>query len=90
MYVRDERPMGSDAAPAVWYLFVGSDAGGKRAASMYSLIGAAKLDGLDPQAYLQHGLERIGEHPINCIDELLLWNVAAQLALPIAEQCRAA
>lgn len=72
------------------YLFAGSDAGGERAAAMYSLIGTAKLNGLDPQAYLRYVLERIGDHPVNRIDELLPWNVAAQLALPIAEQRLAA
>jgi len=64
------------------YLFAGSDRGGERAAAMYSLIGTAKLNGLDPQAYLRHVLERIAEHPINRIDELLPWNVAMQLATP--------
>jgi transposase len=59
------------------YLFAGSDAGGERAAAIYSLIGTALLNGLDPSAYLRDVLERIGEHPINRIDELLPWNVAA-------------
>ncbi len=45
------------------YLFAGSDAGGERAASIYSLIGTAKLNGLDPEAYLREVLERIAEHP---------------------------
>jgi transposase len=62
------------------YLFAGSDAGGERAAAFYSLIGTAKLCGLDPEAYLRHVLSRIAEHPINRIDELLPWNVAAVLA----------
>ena len=61
------------------YLFCGSDAGGERAAAMYSLIGTAKLNGLDPQAYLRHVLERIAEHPSQRVDELLPWNVAAEL-----------
>ncbi len=59
------------------YLFVGADTGGERAAAIYSLIGTAKLNDLDPQAYLRLVLERIAEHPINRIDELLPWNVAA-------------
>jgi transposase len=56
------------------YLFVGSNAGGERAAAMYSLIGSAKLNGLDPEAYLSHVLRWIADHPINHIDELLPWN----------------
>jgi transposase len=61
------------------YLFAGSDAGGERAAAFYSLIGTAKLNGLDPEAYLRYVLERIAEHPVNKIDELLPWNVVAQI-----------
>ena len=57
------------------YLFAGSDAGGERAALIYSLIGTAKLNGLDPQAYLTHVLERIAEHPVNRVAELLPWNI---------------
>jgi transposase len=57
------------------YLFCGSDAGGERAAAVYSLIGTAKLNDLDPQAYLRYVIERIAEHPINRVDELLPWNV---------------
>lgn len=57
------------------YLFAGSDAGGERAASMYTLIGSCKLNGIDPEAYLRHVFERIADHPINRIDELLPWNV---------------
>jgi transposase len=57
------------------YLFAGSDAGGQRAAALYSLLGTATLNGLDPQAYLTHVLERIASHPINRVDELLPWNV---------------
>lgn len=58
------------------YLFCGSDAGGERAAAMYSLIGTAKLNGLDPEAYLRYVIEHIAEHPINRVAELLPWNVA--------------
>lgn len=59
------------------YLFAGSNSGGERAAAMYSLIGTAKLNGIDPEAYLAQVLTRIADHPITRIDELLPWNLAA-------------
>ena len=62
------------------YLFCGSDAGGERAAAIYGLIGTAKLNGLNPEAYLREVLSRIADHPINRIEELLPWNLAAELA----------
>ncbi len=58
------------------YLFAGSDAGGERAAAIYSLIGTAKLNGIDPEAYLRDVLSRIADHPINRIEELLPWYLA--------------
>ena len=57
------------------YLFAGSDRGGERAATFYSLIGTAKLNGLDPEAYLRELLTRIADHPVNRIAELLPWNI---------------
>ena len=61
------------------YLFAGSDEGGKRAAAMYSLIGTAKMHGLNPEAYLKYVLTHIADHKINRIDELLPWNLAEKL-----------
>jgi transposase len=61
------------------YLFMGADSGGQRAASLYSLIGTAKLNGLDPAFYLRKVLATINDHPINRIEELLPWNIAASL-----------
>jgi len=67
------------------HLFAGADTGGERAAGIYSLIGTAKLNHLDPEAYLRRVLERIAEHPINRIDELLPWNVRENgTPLPVA------
>jgi transposase len=57
------------------YLFAGSDLGGERAACMYSLIGSAKLNGIDPEAYLREVLTRIADHPMNRINDLLPWNI---------------
>ncbi len=59
------------------YLFAGSDRGGERAATFYSLIGTAKLNGLDPEAYLRQVLTRIADYPVNRIAELLPWNIGA-------------
>jgi hypothetical protein len=61
------------------YLFMGADCGGQRAASLYSLIGTAKLNGLAPAFYLRTVMATIAEHPINHIEELLPWNIAASL-----------
>jgi hypothetical protein len=59
------------------FFFAGSDSEGERAAAMYSLLGSAKLNGLDPEIYLQNVLERIADHPISKITELLPWNLLA-------------
>src|SRR5262245_11027869 len=61
------------------WLFAGSDDGGERAANIYSLLGTARLNDLNPETYLRYVLERIADHPITEIDQLLPWNVATQL-----------
>jgi transposase len=60
------------------YLFLCSDRGGERAATMYSLMETAKLNGIDPEAYLRRVLAVIADHPINRIAELLPWNLSAE------------
>jgi hypothetical protein len=59
------------------YLFAGSDRGAERAAALYSLIESAKLNRLDPEAYLRDVLERIADHPAPRLHELLPWNWTA-------------
>ena len=66
------------------WLFAGSDAGGERAAIFYTLIRTAKMNRLEPEAYLRRILARIGEHPINAIDALLPWNFAKPAPLSAA------
>lgn len=61
------------------HLFAGADSGGERAAGIYSLIGTAKLNDIDPEAYLRYVLEQIAEYPINKIQELLPWNLVEKL-----------
>ena len=56
------------------WLFAGSDRGGQRAGAMYSLIVTAKMNNVDPQAWLADVLARIAEHPARDIDQLLPWN----------------
>ena len=69
-----ERAMRAVALGRKNYLFVGSKTGGKSAAIAYTLIETAKLNGVDPQAWLADTLARIADHKINRIDELLPWN----------------
>jgi len=64
------------------FLFFGSDSGGERAAIAYALIETCKLNHIDPQRYLEYVLQRIAEHPINRIEELLPWNVLDKLGQP--------
>jgi transposase len=63
------------------FLFAGSDSGGERAAAMYSLIGSAKLNGLDPERYLRDVLARIADHPVSRIAELLPWSIVSSASM---------
>jgi len=55
-------------------LFCGSDAGGERAAGFYTLLRSARLNGVEPEAWLTDVIARIASHPINRLSELLPWN----------------
>jgi hypothetical protein len=68
-----ERAMRSVAIGRKNYLFVGSQTGGKAAAIAYTLIETAKLNGIDPQAWLADTLARIPDCKINRVDDLLPW-----------------
>ena len=57
------------------WMFAGSDSGGDRAAVMYTIIQTAKINALDPEAYLRALITRIDHHPAKRIDELLPWNI---------------
>lgn len=67
------------------WMFAGSDRGGERAAAMYSLIITAKLNGVDPRAWLADVLARIADHPASRLRELLHWNWKLAQAATIAE-----
>ena len=69
-----ERALRGIALGRKCWLFCGSDRGGERAAVMYSLIGTAKLNGVDPQAWLADVLARIADHPARHLADLLPWN----------------
>jgi len=69
-----ERAVRGIALGRTSWLFCGSDRGGQRAAAMYSLIVTARMNGIDPQAWLADTLARIATHPAHRLDELLPWN----------------
>jgi hypothetical protein len=62
------------------WLFAGSDRGGERAAAMYSLIITAKLNDVDPRAWLADVLARIADHPASRLHQLLPWHWAQDKA----------
>jgi transposase len=66
------------------WLFAGSDRGGERAADMYSLIATAKLNDVDPRAWLADVLARIADHPASRLDELLPWRWKSRAQIPRA------
>ncbi|MCD8503624.1 MAG: IS66 family transposase [Burkholderiaceae bacterium] len=70
-----ERALRSVAVGRKNYLFLGSDNGGDRAATLYSLLGTAKLNDINPEKYLTHVLSVIADHKVNKVGELLPWNV---------------
>ena len=80
-----EREMRAVAVGRRNWTFAGSDEGGRRAATIYTLIATAKLNDIDPQAWLADVLDRLPDHPAKRIHELLPWNwcpkiIAAQAA----------
>ncbi len=72
-----ERAMRAIALGRKNYLFVGSQTGGKAAAMAYTLIETAKLNGVDPQAWLADTIAQIPDHKITKIDDLLPWHCNA-------------
>lgn len=76
-----ERALRTIAITRKNFLFLGSEAGGERAAILYTVLETAKLNGLDPEAYLADVIDRMARgHPINRLGELLPWNWRSQTA----------
>lgn len=71
------------------YRFMGSVAGGQRAAAIDSLVQTGKANGLDPEAYLREVLGCMADHPICRIQELLPWNIGTRKAVGNELQCAA-
>jgi transposase len=69
-----ERALRGIAVGRHHWTFAGSDEGGRRAAAIYTLVETAKLNDVDPQAWLADVLARLQDHPTKRIDELLPWN----------------
>jgi len=69
-----ERSLRGIAVGRKAWLFAGSDRGGERAAAMYSLIVTARLNDVDPRAWLADVIARIADHPVRQLYELLPWN----------------
>lgn len=69
-----ERALSGIALGRKAWLFAGSDRGGERAAAIYSLIVTAKLNSVDPQAWLADSSRRINDQPVHQLDQLLPWN----------------
>ena len=80
-----ERELRGVALGRIAWMFAGSDRGGERAAAMYSLITTAKLNGVDPRAWLADVLARIAGHPASRLRELLPRNWKPVQAIPCAE-----
>jgi hypothetical protein len=62
------------------WTFLGSDSGGERAATFFTLIQSCKLNGVNPEAYLADLIGRVGDHPASRLDDLLPWNWTARVA----------
>jgi len=76
-----ERALRTIAVTRKNFLFLGSEAGGERAAILYTVLESARLNGLDPEGYLADVLARLAQgHPINRLNELLPWNWQRQPA----------
>jgi transposase len=74
----------SPRAPDSGHYELPSDAGGRRAATFYTIIRTCVLNGIEPEAYLRDVLARIGDYPINRLHELLPWNIAGQATRNLA------
>jgi hypothetical protein len=74
-----ERALSAVAFGRKNYLFCGSDGGGESAAAIYTLLGTARLNGADSERWLREVLSCVADHSLSRIDELLPWNMAADL-----------